>query len=197
VATGATAWTVRLEATGLTGFSEVARTVPLVAATSGLVNVNPAAIVIQTVGFPGTGAWSVAAAGNALSLVYEPDLYAAWAAGIAWNGMNPALTADPDLDGLSNLLEYALAGDPLRSGDGAAPVVSQVSGGLRLTFRRVADPELIYEVIGANDLALPAGAWAQVWSSTGAANIAGPVTVVDPVVLPKPATRFLRLRVVR
>jgi autotransporter-associated beta strand protein len=197
VVTGATIWTVRLDAAGLTGFSEVARTVPLVAATSGLVNVNPAAIVIQTAGFPGTGAWSVAAAGNALSLVYEPDLYAAWSAGIAWNGRDPAQTADPDLDGLSNLLEYALAGDPLRSGDGAAPVVSQVAGILRLTFQRVADPKLLYEVIGANELTLPGSAWPQVWSSTGAANIAGPVTVNDAVIVPLPSTRFLRLRVVR
>lgn len=111
--------------------------------------------------------------------------------------MDPAQTADPDLDGLANLLEYALAGDPLRSGDGAEPVVSQVAGILRLTFQRVADPALRYEVIGANDLTLPASAWPQVWSSTGAANIAGPVTVNDAVIVPMPSTRFLRLRVVR
>lgn len=197
VATGASTWTVRLDAAGLTGFSEAARTVPLVAAAAGLVNVNPATIVIQTAGFPGTGVWSVTAAGNSLALVYAPDLYAAWSAGIAWNGMDPAQTADPDLDGLSNLLEYALAGDPLRSGDGAAPMVSQVSGILRLTFQRVADPTLLYEVIGANDLTLPVSAWSQVWSSTGAANISGPVTVNDAVIVPLPSARFLRLRVVR
>jgi autotransporter-associated beta strand protein len=197
VATGAATWTVRLDAAGLTGFSETARTVPLVAAAAGLVNVNPVAIVIQTAGFPGTGVWSVTAAGNSLALVYAPDLYAAWSAGIAWNGMEPAQTADPDLDGLSNLLEYALAGDPLRSGDGTAPVVSLAAGILRLTFQRVADPALRYEVIGANDLTLPASAWAQVWSSTGAANAAGPVTVNDAVIVPVPSTRFLRLRVVR
>lgn len=197
VATGATTWTVRLDAAGLTRFSEAARTVPLVAASAGLVNVNPAAIVIEAIGFPGTGVWSVTAAGNSLALVYAPDLYVVWSAGIAWNGMNSAQTADPDLDDFSNLLEYALAGDPLRSGDGAAPVVAQVSGILRLTFQRVADPALLYEVIGANDLTLPASAWAQVWSSTGAANTAGRVTVNDAVIVPVPATKFLRLRVVR
>jgi autotransporter-associated beta strand protein len=55
VATGATSWTVKLDATGLAGFSESARTIPLVATTGGLVNVNPAAITIQTLGFAGTG----------------------------------------------------------------------------------------------------------------------------------------------
>ncbi len=36
------------------------------------------------------------------------------------------LTADPDRDGVINLLEYALASDPLQSGTGSLPVISVV-----------------------------------------------------------------------
>lgn len=96
-ATGATSWMVKLDAAGLDGFSESARTVPLVSTTGGLVNVNPAAITIQTPGFPGTGTCSVTTSGNALSLTYLPDLDTVWTSAIGWNGEDLSLNADPAL----------------------------------------------------------------------------------------------------
>ncbi len=101
--------------------------------------------------------------------------------------------ADPDADGLPNLLEYALAGDPRSAASAPSPTVS-IAGSpaaLRLSFARVADPALTYVVQGSADLA----AWNDLWSSTGSANIAGPLTVSDPSALSDFARRFLRLRV--
>lgn len=196
VASGASAWTVKLDATGITGFSESARTIPMVSA-GGLVDVNPAAIGLVVTGFPGTGSWSINTAGNTLSFVYQPDLYAAWASTIPWNGKDPAPLADPDSDGLVNLLEYALARNPLVSGEAPAISAELVSKRLRLTFERIADPALHYEVLGSDDLAPPSAEWDVIWSSTGVVNVAGLVAVDDAVIVPLPKRRFMRLRVSR
>lgn len=101
--------------------------------------------------------------------------------------------ADPDLDGLSNLLEYALGSVPLSSASFAPPVVALGAGHLRLTFSRVADPALSYTVQGSGDLVT----WADIWSSTGAGNTAGPVGVTDSEALDTARRRFLRLKVSR
>jgi hypothetical protein len=198
IATGATSWTVRLDATGLANFSESARTVPLVSTSGGLVNVAPAAITLTPVGFPGSGTFSFGTSGNTLALVYAPNLYAAWTAGVAWGGANSAPTADPDADGLPNLLEYALGGTPTNPASAPLPTL-QVSGvspqptHLQLTFSRLADPDLTYEVQASADLLT----WTDIWSSTGAANLAGSVTVTDPTSLSGNPRRFVRLRVTR
>ena len=99
-------------------------------------------------------------------------------------------TADPDADGSANLLEYALGTAPKVPGP-AAYQIQASSGVLQLSFTRVADPSLTYTVQGSADLAT----WTDLWSSTGAQNTAGPVTVSDPAALSSFARRFLRLRV--
>lgn len=104
--------------------------------------------------------------------------------------------ADPDGDGLVNLLEYALGGDP-RSAH-SAPRAELVAGGpgapLGLRFSRVEDPALVYRVEASSDLSL----WTPVWSSTGSDNLVGEVVATDTVA-PGPAQtrRFLRLNVER
>ncbi len=104
--------------------------------------------------------------------------------------------ADPDGDGLPNLLEYALGADPQAPGSG--PVL-QVSGlgpqpsYLQITFHRVADPALAYAVEAASGLSPVA--WDDIWTSTGTDNTAGPVAVTDPEPLSAHPRRFLRLRV--
>jgi len=199
IATGATSWTVRLDASGLANFSESARTVPLVSTSGGLVNVAPASITLVPVGFPGLGTFSFSTSGNSLALVYAPNLYAAWTAGVAWGGANSAPTADPDADGLPNLLEYALGGTPTNPSSAPLPTL-QVNGVspqptyLQLTFTRLADPALTYEAQASADLIT----WdTPFWSSTGAANLAGSVTVTDPTSLSGNPRRFVRLRVTR
>ncbi len=103
--------------------------------------------------------------------------------------------ADPDGDGLPNLLEYALGGDPVSAASTPWPAVRVTNSGgerLALDFTRIADPALTYTVEASVNLT----DWTTIWSSTGAGNVAGPVTITDTVVL-EPATprRFLRLRV--
>jgi|GEM_PF-1373494 Cellulase (glycosyl hydrolase family 5). len=110
-------------------------------------------------------------------------------------------TSDPDGDGLPNLLEYALGGDPTDATSTPsvtiqiAPLESQpTASALSLTFHRIADPALVYRVQASEDLASPTS-WGDIWLSFGADNIAGPVTVVDEVPLASRPRRFLRLHV--
>ena len=213
VATGVSNWTVRLDATGLTGFSESVRTIPLVTTSGGLVNVNPSAVGIAVTGFPGAGSWSLATNGGSLSLVYSPDHYSAWTAATPWNGMDSSPLADPDSDGLVNLLEYALGGDPLTSSRVPLPRSSAVSGKLAITFTRtLANTDITMAVQAADS---PAGRWTSIASSvngapfsvlvggaaateSGTGNTRG-VEVRDLYQTSDPAhpRRFLRLRVVR
>ncbi len=107
--------------------------------------------------------------------------------------------ADPDADGLPNLLEYALGADPLAPSPPALPTLQLSALGpqpsrLRLTFNRVADPALTYTVEAADTLGTSA-TWTPIWTSTGAENTAGAVTVEDVQTLATSPTRFLRLRV--
>lgn len=108
---------------------------------------------------------------------------------------NAVLTADPDGDGSSNLLEYALGTSPV---DANAPVslIPEIhENRLTLSFDRTADPQITYRVEAANSL-VPSD-WAEIWQSTGAANSGGPVTVPDVIDLSTSpgSSRFLRLRV--
>lgn len=106
--------------------------------------------------------------------------------------------ADPDADGLPNLLEYALGGEPrLADSAGHAPVLdfSSPDATPTLRFTCLADPLLTYAVEYTGELGA-ASAWTSFWSSTGAAKVAGPVSIPAPAPLSPAAPRaFLRLRV--
>ncbi|ATC64419.1 hypothetical protein CMV30_10880 [Nibricoccus aquaticus] len=105
-------------------------------------------------------------------------------------------TADADADGLPNLMEYAVGGNPRIDDSGTvAPVVAKTAGAgarLTLTFNRIADPALTYTVEAS---AMPSSGYAPIWTSTGVSNTAGPVTVTDTVDIAGGPRRFLRLRV--
>jgi len=103
--------------------------------------------------------------------------------------------ADPDGDGDPNLLEYAYGSSPTQP-DAQAGLTLDLNpdwSRLRLHFNRINDPGLRYGVQGGNTLGL--GAWTEIWSSTGAGNVFGPVTVEDVVPLSGTDKRFLRLQV--
>lgn len=104
------------------------------------------------------------------------------------------LTADPDADGRSNLLEYALASDPRAVTPAPAFTTDIVNNRLQLTFNRIADPLLTYTVQACDVLGT---GWTDIWTSTGAANVSGPVTVTDTRDISAAPARFLHLRVSR
>lgn len=103
-----------------------------------------------------------------------------------------APTADPDGDGLANLLEYALDRDPLASGSTAATTAAMASQAhLTLTFFRARPAsELTYQVWGSSDLVT--------WTKVGPENpgtVGQNVTITDTP-LPGEVRRFLRLQVI-
>ena len=88
--------------------------------------------------------------------------FAAWLAGYpALTGANALATADPDFDGLNNLLEYALGSSPISAASANLPVVGKetVAGTDYLTLTYDKDPsktDLTYQVQVATDPAATA-----------------------------------------
>ena len=119
--------------------------------------------------------------------------------GTTSNTGNAADEADFDGDGSANLLEYASGTLPNSSSSTPAVTTAQVTSPgagyphLELSFARIADSTLIYTVESSTDLTSP---WTPIWTSTGASNQAGPVTVADTVEISSVTPRrFLRLRI--
>jgi hypothetical protein len=128
--------------------------------------------------------------------VVPSQTFATWH--LAWTGRpqdpdkSASTIADTDGDGLPNLLEYALGATPTTADASIyQPSCGIVGGHLQLSFTRIADPSLVYSVEASNNLS----DWSSVWSSTGAANMAGGVTATDPVTISMEPGRFLKLRV--
>ncbi len=131
--------------------------------------------------------------------VADQDPFVAWATYFELTGDDADPLADFDGDGVPNLLEYASGGNPTIPDRAQLPALHSAEVGdnthLTLTFSRVADPDLVYEVWGSNDLsdwgALP------IWYSSGELNSEGEVTVTDSVNIADQPRRFLRLNVRR
>jgi fibronectin type 3 domain-containing protein len=106
-------------------------------------------------------------------------------------------SADPDHDGLVNLMEYALGRDPTHA-ERTPPLGMAISTNgprLTITFNRTNDPALVYTVFGTDSL-VGTNIWTNpVWTSTGSNNTAGPVTVPDTATTTEKSQRFLRLNV--
>lgn len=110
-------------------------------------------------------------------------------------GISALGNADPDGDGINNLLEYAMAGDPNLGTSAPAPVINihqQGGGFLTLTFTR-ARADVTYVIQGSDDLST----WTDLATNPGAVSSVSPVTFVDAVDLNvgTPPRRFLRIRV--
>ena len=121
--------------------------------------------------------------------VTAPPGYATWTDGISWNGANSGALADADGDGLCNLLEYALGGNPLSSVDSPRPELNHSGLRLELSFLR-ARADITYTVEASSDLAQ----WKPV--SYEPVAVGDTQTVPDTVDLgPSNPRRFMRLRV--
>jgi fibronectin-binding autotransporter adhesin len=84
------------------------------------------------------------------------DPYSAWATSFGlqnpWLGQDPALngepTADPDNDGIVNLLEFTLGGSPIVASTSILPTVSTVGANLVLSYKRSDESETATTQIG-------------------------------------------------
>ncbi|MCW1926379.1 autotransporter-associated beta strand repeat-containing protein [Luteolibacter arcticus] len=70
------------------------------------------------------------------SLVVEGNAYDSWAATKGLTALNKGSAVDADFDGVSNLLEYYLDGNPLASDHSILPAVTRDATHLILTFKR-------------------------------------------------------------
>jgi len=115
--------------------------------------------------------------------------YAAWSAGknlVA--SVNDGVTQDPDGDGRSNILEFALGGDPLAADAYLSPVVTLTADHFIFTFNRsdASEQEVALDFQSGSDLAT----WTEVAIGT---TSAGSVGVVENGEAPDTVTVTLAL----
>ncbi len=155
------------------------------------------------------GIWYSAITATGSLLDPPPTAYESWASGYPTFAALPEEhrepAADPNQDGINNLLCYGLGLDPLSGSSGAlAPRLvssSQEPGALAFTYRRnKLAPDLVYEILVSADLQI--GGWS-VLSQQQAVTIAvageqNIELVSMPVPLdPQSGKKFARLRVTR
>lgn len=115
--------------------------------------------------------------------------YDTWTTTNGLSGDNALRSADPDADGLSNLLEYALGTSPTVSDAGDAYTLGRSGNFLTLAFDHPGDPSLTYQIEATNDLSTP---W-QIVHTYAPFVTAGTETHTDDQNLTTTPRRFLRL----
>lgn len=120
--------------------------------------------------------------GNSLILTVDGgggSAYDSWATSKGLTGANNGATQDPDFDGISNVLEFVLDGNPLTSDTGKLPVSTQDATNFYFDFNRRDDS------VGEAALTFEYGTTLASWPSTvaipaAATPVAGPpVTITD------------------
>jgi len=116
--------------------------------------------------------------------------YAAWASS---NSVTGSITDDDDGDGLSNLMEYALNGNPKAAGD-TKPTLIRIADSFEYTYlQRNNDPELSYSVAFSTNLI------SGVWTLSGDARTNFSGGVCDEVIhtIPVGPQSYIRLKVTK
>jgi hypothetical protein len=107
-------------------------------------------------------------------------------------------SADPNKDGVPNLLAYAFGLTPFQSAAGFVPTATIASNRLRLTYRQAtAASDITYVPEVSGDLASWISGTTTLVSTVPISAGLGSVTVADPVLFSSAARRFIRLRVTR
>ena len=147
--------------------------------------------------------------------VVAPSPIAQWRQGFWGTTSTAGISADdadPDDDGLRNLLEYALGGDPRNATQNPLPLASTASGNLVLTFNRnITNTDITLIVQAADNLA---GTWtdlAQSVNGDAMTALVGGVTLAEsgagatrsvqvrdifPIGDPAHTPRFMRLKAI-
>jgi len=122
----------------------------------------------------------------------SPNSFSQWAVNKGLIGANALPGADPDADGVSNLLEYALGSEPLAALSANLPQVQVVSNNVQISFTPVVLTGLTYIIQASSDLFN----WTDT-DVTSSLTINQVFTYTDTQVLSTsgPSRRFLRLRV--
>lgn len=102
-----------------------------------------------------------------------------------------ASTADPDADGIVNLLEYALGLSPTAPSTTSLPAAQVSAGNLTFTYKRAVANGLSYVVQTTADLTTPAS-WTPTGVTQGTPDVNGTTTATIPY---STGPRFLRLSV--
>jgi hypothetical protein len=191
-----------LKAESPANFTDTAATFTLVQTTAGITGFDVGSFTINATAFPGaTGHWVPRVSGNDLVIDYTPlTPFEAWQlAEFGLDAGNPLIAgelADPDGDGIVNLLEYALATAP--NIPGITTIVrdmENVSGTdyLRLTIlKNPAATDLTYTVETTGDLS-DSGSWSDTHALIEE-DSPTQLIVRDTISGPR---RFIRLRVTR
>ena len=154
---------------------------------------------IESVQFFGDGSATLAGAWYDTVNVHRPypTGYAAWAD--AWGTDIGAATDDYDGDGLPNLYEYGIGGDPLNQldlGPGMVLAGAGTSGMLSFVYPRVSDLYSGIDYVFEANTNLVLGSWTNVNYSAGGTNVTGGalnyVTNQIPAVAPQ---QYIRLRI--
>lgn len=130
---------VSIDATGITNFTEAPKSFTILN-SGGIIGSLPTGVTVTTTNFPGTGTWSLAKAGDSVVLNYAVAVanpYADWANTNGLSGSGALASADPDRDGITNLIEFVIGGNPSSGSEGAKQPSGVVIGSnLVFTFRR-------------------------------------------------------------
>jgi autotransporter-associated beta strand protein len=200
--TSSTSVTLVLKAESPANFTDTPATFTLVQTTAGITGFDVGSFTIDATAFPGaTGHWVPRVSGNDLVIDYTPlTPFEAWQlAEFGPDAGNPLIAgelADPDGDGIVNLLEYALATAP--NIPGITTIVrdmENVSGTdyLRLTIlKNPAATDLTYTVETTGDLS-DSGSWSDTHALIEE-DSPTQLIVRDTISGPR---RFIRLRVAR